>query len=160
MSTPFPFTQQHRMAPVIVSRRYHSLPNICTEYIPNELLQLNNARKNKTPLFSYSYDPYKKKKNDPCDHFSNVESKPALPSVQFRSFKCSFAIFSCATIPSFCTRDTPPSTDTEIGYRTRLLRLLMPNIASTRIFHIGGILHATFTTFNAENFSPISRRKK
>lgn len=56
--------------------------------------------------------------------------------------------------------ETPPSTDTEIGYRTRLLRLLMPNIASTRIFHVGGILHATFTTFNAENFSPISRRKK
>lgn len=127
MSTPFPFIQQHRMAPVIVSRRYHSIPNICTKYIPNELLQLNNARKNKTPLFSYSYDPYKKKKNDPCDHFSNVESKPALPSLQFRSFKCSFAIFSCATIPSFCTRDTPL-------YRYR-----------------DWLSNATFTTSNAEH---------
>lgn len=160
MSTPFPFTQQHRMAPVIVSRRYHSIPNICTKYIPNELLQLNNARKNKTPLFSYSYDPYKKKKERSLRSFfkRRIEACAAFAPISFvQMFVCHFLLRHHSKL---LHQRHPPSTDTEIGYRTRLLRLLMPNIASTRIFHVGGILHATFTTFNAENFSPISGRKK
>lgn len=114
MSTPFPFTQQHRMAPVIVSRRYHSIPNICTKYIPNELLQLNNARKNKTPLFSYSYDPYKKKKRTilaiifqtsnrslPCLRSNFVRSNVRLPFSPAPPFQA----FAPETPPLYRYRD-------------------------------------------------------
>lgn len=128
MSTPFPFTQQHRMAPVIVSRRYHSIPNICTKYIPNELLQLNNARKNKTPLFSYSYDPYKKKKERSLRSFfkRRIEACAAFAPISFvQMFVCHFLL----------------------RHHSKLLHQRHPPLYRYRDW----LSNATFTTSNAEH---------
>lgn len=125
---------------VIVSlRRYHSIPNICAK------LQLEQwLKKNKTPLFSY--DPYKERKKRSLRSFFKRRIATAFAPISFvETFVCHFLLRHRSKL--FYQRHHPSSTDTEIGYRTRLLRLLMPNIASIRIFYVRGILHATFTTF-------------
>lgn len=114
MSTPFPFTQQHRVAPVIVSHRYHSIPNICAKYIPNELLQLNNGQKKKKKKIKRLCFP------TPMIRMKKKKKKRSLRSFFKRRITCCTAFapisfveirlpFSPPTVPSFCTRDTPSS---------------------------------------------------